>query len=1205
VDIFVTTNLSDHLTNSHWVWLERGPSCSTYQYTNQPESQAFFILGTPTDNDGDGLTDAYELLVSKTLVSTNDTDADGIPDAWEVAHGLNPLWNDASEDPDADGLTNYQEYLANSDPQVGVMVVAWGRNSSGQCNVPAGLRDVVAVAGGEKSSFALKRDGTVVAWGGNALGETNLPIALTNATAIVGNGYASCSTPTGIGLALSNGVVISWGTNLGNPPSGLSGVSALAVGAFHSLALKSNGTVVSWGNTNQWAARVPAGLANVKAITTGWHHSAALLSNGTVTAWGLYAPELGYTLTNVPAGLSDVAAISAYGLHTLALRSNGTVVAWGYNQAGQTNVPSGLSNIVAVVAGAGHNLALKNDGTVAAWGFLSGAPALLDKVTAIAAGQDHALVVRTGKLTPIILKNPVDWQQTNGGMVSFGVNVASLAPVSYQWQSNTVNLSGATNATLTLSNVQVSATYRVLVANSAGFVQSSNAALQIIVAGPPVIQTVTPPPGVVWIKSFTSLAVSATAVGQELDPIYQCRYQWKSNGVPIPGQTLSFFFLSIGTDPATLAGDYSVTVTNAVGGTNVGPWRLRAVVTGSVVGWGAADSDLLNVPAGATNITALAASLTHSLLVREDGTTLAWGRNDYGETNVPPTLTNTVAVAGGINHSLALRSDGTVVAWGRNHVGQTNVPSGLTNVTSIAGAGNYSLALLRNGTVTNWGETYGNIPANLTNATAIAAGRNFSLALRSNGTVVAWGANDFGQTNLPSGLTNVVAIAAGGFHALALRENGTVLAWGSVSNAPADLTNALTIAAGWSHNAAIRNNGRVVSWGDNTYGQTNSTSGLSDVKLLAAGGDHTLVSIFSPLVQYPVDVTKDLLLIYNATSTNSIVVKDYYLAHRPMVSGANTMGINCTTNELIDIATFTNQILPAILDWLTNNPTKRPQYIILFPDLPTRVWETLTCTNYCRLMSVAFGLHTNFPGLKPFVTSINMGLHDLTNDCIAYINKLAAFGTNGQLFISASKGGYGNTNFVVDNVRHGSGYSPSYAPWGSYVFSATNGLSEAGVSPGEISYLAGNETRETNELGGWFYHDLYHITNAANVAGYISWGAHSSLGNEYARFGPIRVKWTGNSAWWIIETIESFNGHRATGQGNFTQWFSTDAFGGTGYENTPIGAVSHTDEPGLGGVNDSRLLFGLWAQGKIFAISGWNSRMTRFFQAVGDPFTTK
>jgi hypothetical protein len=94
-------------------------------------------------------------------------------------------------------------------------------------------------------------------------------------------------------------------------------------------------------------------------------------------------------------------------------------------------------------------------------------------------------------------------------------------------------------------------------------------------------------------------------------------------------------------------------------------------------------------------------------------------------------------------------------------------------------------------------------------------------------------------------------------------------------------------------------------------------------------------------------------------------------------------------------------------------------------------------------------------------------------------------------------------------------------------------------------------------------------------------------------------------AWWIIETVESFNGQRNIGQGNSTQWFSSSGFGGTSYEKTPIGAVSHTDEPGGQGVEDASSYFGLWASGKSFAIAAWNSRNTPFFQAVGDPFVRR
>ena len=74
------------------------------------------------------------------------------------------------------------------------------------------------------------------------------------------------------------------------------------------------------------------------------------------------------------------------------------------------------------------------------------------------------------------------------------------------------------------------------------------------------------------------------------------------------------------------------------------------------------------MPAGLSNVVAVAAGGLDSLALRNDGTVVAWGALSY----VPPHATNVVAIAAGFAFDAALRADGTIVAWG-----QLTPPTGL------------------------------------------------------------------------------------------------------------------------------------------------------------------------------------------------------------------------------------------------------------------------------------------------------------------------------------------------------------------------------------------------------------------------------------------------------------------------------------------------------------------------------------------------
>lgn len=167
-------------------------------------------------------------------------------------------------------------------------------------------------------------------------------------------------------IALDNsGKVWEWGEDQFYPKlvENLSEIVAIATGSFHSIALKSDGTVWAWGynwsgqlgigfedypdSMNEKDEYVKAvqvlGLTNIVAIDCGAEHSLALKDDGSLWSWGLNnLGQLGLGTVNMNkyypvrvSSLSGVKIISAGEYHNFISLEDKTVWAWGNNDKGQ------------------------------------------------------------------------------------------------------------------------------------------------------------------------------------------------------------------------------------------------------------------------------------------------------------------------------------------------------------------------------------------------------------------------------------------------------------------------------------------------------------------------------------------------------------------------------------------------------------------------------------------------------------------------------------------------------------------------------------------------------------------------------------------------------------------------------------------------------------------------------------------------------
>ncbi|MGC1368103.1 MAG: immunoglobulin domain-containing protein, partial [Candidatus Acidiferrum sp.] len=170
------------------------------------------------------------------------------------------------------------------------------------------------------------------------------------------------------------------------------------------------------------------------------------------------------------------------------------------------------------------------------------------------------LTVSPAVVAPTITSQPANESVVVGQTATFSVVATGTAPLSYQWQKNGANISGAGAAnyvTAAATSADNGSNFQVVVSNSNGSITSSVATLKVTSAV--LAPTITTQPANRTVAAGQTATFSVVASGTA--PL---SYQWQKSGANISGATSSTY-----TTPATTTANtgstYDVVVSNSAG----------------------------------------------------------------------------------------------------------------------------------------------------------------------------------------------------------------------------------------------------------------------------------------------------------------------------------------------------------------------------------------------------------------------------------------------------------------------------------------------------------------------------------------------------------------------------------------------------------------------------------------------------------------
>jgi VCBS repeat-containing protein len=642
-----------------------------------------------------------------------------------------------------------------------------------------------------------------------------------------------------------------------NPTPVASGFVTIVGGPNHSVAIKNDGTLWTWGYNGdgqlghgdfvQRTSPTQVGAAtDWTAIAAGGSHTIAIKSDGTLWTWGYNGyGQLGhgdFTRRTSPTKVgtaTDWTFIAAGYYHTIAIKSDGTLWTWGYNGNGQLGhgdvtqrtSPAQVGTAIGWASASAsyyHTVALRTDGTLWTWGYNGygqlghgdltqrTSPAKVGVATdwaAVDAGPYHSVALKTGGTL-------WTWGNNGNGQLGHGDFVQRTSPTQVGTATGWTAIGAANNHTLALKN---DATLWTWGYNGNGELGQGDTTQR---SSPTKVGTASDWAAISGgVNHNLALKSDATL------------WTWGYNGNgqagidPVTRLAVAIPVLDL-TDVAEIKGGYDFSVALRNDGTL---WTWGQNWAGQL---GSGDAVPRYSPAQvgtASDWAAVDAGTHHVVALKTDGTLWTWGYNGYGQLGhgdtayrYSPTKVGAatwMAIAARSYHTLGVKNDGTLWSWGANWNGQLGQGDTVDRYSPV-----------KVGTAINW--------------KTIASGYAHSLATKTDNTLWSWGANWYGQLGhgdtgdryLPTQvgtMTGWSTFAGGESHTIALKSDGTLWTWGrnyegelalgdtALRYSPTKVGTATdwsAIAVGIIHTLALKTDGTVWTAGYGSDGQ------LADVK---------------------------------------------------------------------------------------------------------------------------------------------------------------------------------------------------------------------------------------------------------------------------------------------------------------------------------------------------------------------------------------